>query len=260
MLWTRMATGYLASVLVLLHEFARAEALLATTLSPDTPAQTMAQRVAWCAYVELALAQGQPARALGIINQLMAFDAQRSEGQGSVRLLKLRGEALAALQQPAEAEAALTAAQAIATAQGVRPLQWRISILLGNLYRTQGRKVAAEQAFADARTLIEALTGNISDQRLRESYLGQTLTLLPATSASSPARTAKQAFGGLTERERAVARLIALGKSNQEIADTLVVAKRTIETHVSNIMFKLGSTSRTQIAVWAVETGLAEPQ
>ena len=65
MLWTRMATGYLASVLVLLHEFARAEALLATTLSPDTPAQTMAQRIAWCAYVELALAQGQPARALG---------------------------------------------------------------------------------------------------------------------------------------------------------------------------------------------------
>ena len=118
----------------------------------------------------------------------MASDAQRFEGRGSVRLLKLRGEALTALQRPAEAEAALTAAQAIATAQGVRPLQWRISILLGNLYRTQGRKVEAEQAFADARTLIEALAGNMSDQSLRESFLGQTLTLLPAAPAPSPAR------------------------------------------------------------------------
>ena len=57
-------------------------------------------------------------------------------------------------------------------------------------------------------------------------------------------------------REREVASLIAQGKSNQAIADALVVTKRTIETHIGNIMFKLGCTSRTQIAVWAVETSL----
>jgi DNA-binding NarL/FixJ family response regulator len=57
-------------------------------------------------------------------------------------------------------------------------------------------------------------------------------------------------------REREVAILIAQGKSNQAIAETLVVTKRTVETHIGNIMFKLSSTSRTQIAVWAVETGL----
>jgi DNA-binding NarL/FixJ family response regulator len=60
----------------------------------------------------------------------------------------------------------------------------------------------------------------------------------------------------LTAREREVAILIAQGKSNQAIAEALVVTKRTVETHIGNIMFKLGSTSRTQIAVWAVETGL----
>ena len=80
--------------------------------------------------------------------------------------------------------------------------------------------------------------------------------MLPHTRPLSVKHAAKQVFGGLTEREREVAALIAQGKSNQEIADGLIVSKRTIETHIGNIMFKLGCTSRTQIAVWAVETGL----
>jgi len=50
--------------------------------------------------------------------------------------------------------------------------------------------------------------------------------------------------------------LIAQGKSNREIADSLVVTKRTVETHISNILYKLNLTSRAQIVVWAVERGL----
>ena len=80
--------------------------------------------------------------------------------------------------------------------------------------------------------------------------------MLPYSRPLSSKQAAKQAFGGLTAREREVAALIAHGKFNREIADILVLSERTIETHVSNIMFKLGCTTRTQIAVWAVETGL----
>jgi DNA-binding CsgD family transcriptional regulator len=87
-------------------------------------------------------------------------------------------------------------------------------------------------------------------------HLSHPSSLLPHTRPLSPAHAPKQAFGGLTAREREVAILIAQGKSNQAIAETLVVTKRTVETHIGNIMFKLGCTSRTQIAVWAVETGL----
>ena len=54
-----------------------------------------------------------------------------------------------------------------------------------------------------------------------------------------------------------MAAYIAQGKSNSDIADTMVVSKRTVEIHISNILFKLGFTSRTQIAVWATEKGLA---
>ena len=69
-------------------------------------------------------------------------------------------------------------------------------------------------------------------------------------------RAAKSAFGGLTEREREVAALIAQGKTSRQIAEILVVNERTIEKHIENILCKLGLTSRAQIAVWAREKGL----
>jgi DNA-binding CsgD family transcriptional regulator/Tfp pilus assembly protein PilF len=254
--WTRMATGYLASVSILLHDYARAEALLHTALSHDTATQTLAQRMLWCASVELALAQGHPTRALEIIDQLVASAAQGAEGQSSLRVLKLRCEALAALQRPAEAEAALTTAHALAVALGARPRQWQICIALGNLYQTQERNTEAEQAFVAARTLIEGLAATITDEPLRDNFVQRATAMLPHSRPLSPKQAAKQAYGGLTAREREIAALIVQGKFNREIADVLVLSERTIETHVSNIMLKLNLTSRRQIASWAIERGL----
>jgi DNA-binding CsgD family transcriptional regulator len=62
--------------------------------------------------------------------------------------------------------------------------------------------------------------------------------------ASSPERT------GLTRRERQIAELVARGMSNKEIAAALVIATRTVESHVENMLAKLGFTSRTQVASW----------
>ncbi len=258
--WTRMATGYLASAAIQLHDLAQAETILHATLKADTPAQTTAQCLAWCASAELALAQGHPAHALAITDRLIASAAHADEGQSSLRVLKLRGEALAALQRPAEAEAALIGAQALAVALGARPRQWRICIALGNLYQTQERNTEAEQAFATARTLIEALAAPITDEPLRDNFLQQAMAMFPHSRPLSSKQVAKQAYGGLTAREREVAALIAQGKFNREIADVLVLSERTIETHVSNIMLKLNLTSRRQIANWAIERGLTANQ
>ena len=254
--WTRIATGYLASTAILLQDLAQAETVLHVALNADTPAETMAQRMLWCASVELALAQQHPAHALEMIDRLITSAAQMAEGESSLRVLKLRGEALAALQQPVEAEVAFKRAQEIARTQGVRPMQWRICIALGNLYHAQGRNAEAEQAFATARTLIEELATTIADEPLRDNFLHLTTAMLPHSHPLSPKQAAKQAFGGLTAREREIAALIAQEKFNREIADVLVLSERTIETHVSNIMFKLGFTSRKQIATWAIERGL----
>ena len=60
----------------------------------------------------------------------------------------------------------------------------------------------------------------------------------------------------LTERETEVLRLLALGQSNKEIARTLSIGEKTVKTHVSNILAKLGVPSRTQAALYAVRIGL----
>ena len=61
----------------------------------------------------------------------------------------------------------------------------------------------------------------------------------------------------LTPREREVVTLLAAGLTNRQIAERLVVGNRTVEMHVSNVLAKLGITSRAQAAIWAYEHGLA---
>jgi DNA-binding NarL/FixJ family response regulator len=60
----------------------------------------------------------------------------------------------------------------------------------------------------------------------------------------------------LTPRELDVVTLVGEGRANKEIARTLGIGERTARTHVSNILRKLGLTSRTQLALWAVGEGL----
>jgi DNA-binding NarL/FixJ family response regulator len=69
-----------------------------------------------------------------------------------------------------------------------------------------------------------------------------------------------QSSSTLTERETDVLRLLAQGASNKEIARDLFLGEKTIKTHVSNILSKLGVQSRTQAALRAVHLGLVPPQ
>jgi DNA-binding NarL/FixJ family response regulator len=67
---------------------------------------------------------------------------------------------------------------------------------------------------------------------------------------------ADQGIADLTDREREVLVQIALGRSNREIARALVVSEKTVKTHVSNVLMKLGVADRTQAALYAVRNGL----
>lgn len=62
--------------------------------------------------------------------------------------------------------------------------------------------------------------------------------------------------GDLTNREQEVLLLIAEGKSNQEIADSLFITLKTVKTHVSNILSKLEVEDRTQATIYAFKHGL----
>ena len=63
----------------------------------------------------------------------------------------------------------------------------------------------------------------------------------------------------LTAREREVLAAIARGRANREIARELAVSEKTVKTHVSAILTKLGVQDRTQAALYAVRTGLVDP-
>jgi len=258
--WIRTAAGFLASTATLQGDFERAESALdAAGLRPDTPSQTPGQRRAWSARAELALAKGDPAEALAIVQRLIGSAANLSAGRVVPYLWKLRGEALAALRRASEAESVLRAARDGAVEQGMRPLLWRIHVALGNLYRTQARREEAERVLSAARAIIEELAASVPDEELRNTFLSQAARRLPRPHSVSPRRAAKLAYGGLTEREREVATEIAQGKSNREVAEALVVSERTVETHVGSILSKLGLTSRQQIAAWAADKLVEKP-
>lgn len=256
--WTRRTSGFLASTHILQRDLSSAGIILDAALTFDSPHQSCGQRLAWCARAELALGQGDPALALQIIDDVMAVDAQAVSGSPGMRLSKLRGEALIALGEghAKEAQAALGVARDVAMAQGARPMLWRIHLALGTLYQTQGNKEAAQDEFVAARCIIEALAAEVPDQQLRKNFLEKALGLLPRPRLLSSRQAAKQSYGGLTSREWEIATLIAQGKTNQDLAEALVLSARTVESHVSNILHKLDFSSRAQIAAWTVGRGI----
>jgi NarL family two-component system response regulator LiaR len=69
-------------------------------------------------------------------------------------------------------------------------------------------------------------------------------------------RTPEVAPTTLTDRETDVLRLLAGGKANKEIAAELMIGEKTVKTHVSSILNKLGVQSRTQAALYAAQSGL----
>jgi DNA-binding CsgD family transcriptional regulator len=257
-----IAAGYLASVCVAQRDFERAAEVLGLALDADTPMETRGQRLAWHARAELALATDDAALALGIADRLIGSipDAE-THGEGCApQLWLLRGEALAALGRLDEAEAALVAAADTAGRIRRHPILWRIQMRLGKIFYSQGRRKQAETAYASARAIVEQLAANVTDAALRDIFLERATAQLPRPPDPTPRRAARDAFDGLTDREREVAALIAQGQSNRVIAAALVLSERTVATHVSNILAKLSFTTRAQIAAWASDRGLVKPQ
>jgi predicted ATPase/DNA-binding CsgD family transcriptional regulator len=116
------------------------------------------------------------------------------------------------------------------------------------------RDRARGQASLDARAWTAAR------QRGRAMSLVEALSLAqsaPVTGSAKPGASAGSgAVSVLSPRESEVARLVATGLSNREIAAALTISEKTAANHVEHIMTKLDVRTRAQIAVWAVQQGV----
>jgi DNA-binding CsgD family transcriptional regulator len=68
-------------------------------------------------------------------------------------------------------------------------------------------------------------------------------------------RADRVGVGPLTAREFEVARLVAAGATNREIAASLTISPKTASAHIEHILAKLGAARRTEIAAWATRAG-----
>jgi DNA-binding NarL/FixJ family response regulator len=100
------------------------------------------------------------------------------------------------------------------------------SVLLAEAYRTFGDEASAAAEIARAEAMFTRLGAH---------------------------RPAPALFDGLTRREGEVLTLVADGRSNREIADVLYISDRTVARHLTNIYTKIGVTSRTQAALYAID-------
>jgi DNA-binding NarL/FixJ family response regulator len=93
-------------------------------------------------------------------------------------------------------------------------------------------------------------------QAIKAAAAGQVQLTPKAAARLMQAVSTPESPEALTERETEVLRLLAQGHSNKQIAHRLQIAEKTVKTHVSNILSKLGVQSRTQATLYAVRTGL----
>ncbi len=162
------------------------------------------------------------------VESLARAYASSGQPEKAVRLLATAADLRAALQRPQ------TARERAMAELWLPALRHRLGEKGFEAAWDAGRSVPVEQVVAD--------------------------TLLPNDDGRPPTiavrSRALRATNWLTAREREVAVLVARGCSNREIAEELVIAPRTAETHVGNIFTKLDLRSRAELAAWAVEHGL----
>lgn len=130
-------------------------------------------------------------------------------------------------------------------------------------------KVVALTSFAGQDLVLPAVRAGVAGYLLKDvgpAELADALRavhaggapLHPQVAATVMASVTAGAQDPLTPREREVLRLVAAGLSNRLIARELALAEKTVKTHVSAILSKLGVADRTQAALYAVRSGLVD--
>jgi predicted ATPase/DNA-binding NarL/FixJ family response regulator len=230
---------------------------------------------------DIALELGTPADATSYYDRALAMYRQIHDKGGLATTLSGAARAAAAAGESDHARKHIR--EGIAYAAEINHVPQVIALLenLGEIKLAEGNE---EQAFPllsialhhpasdyEARARVKALGDvaeriEISDVHTAVATLTEALALdddLGIETLLEEARTehhpeTRQSFpDGLTDREVQVLRLVAAGKSNQQIADELFITANTVANHVKNILSKTQSDNRTEAAAYASSRGLA---
>jgi DNA-binding NarL/FixJ family response regulator len=196
----------------------------------------------WSYDVEALIALGRLDEADGIADDLLDC-ARGAENPNAIGIAeRCRGLLLAARGDTVDAIDAMDAALA---QHALRPLPMEIGRALlekGTLERRAKRKSAAKQSLEHALAILEPLQAQMWVARARDE-LGRVGLRRAVVS------------DGLTPAQERVAELVLAGMSNRQIADTLYMSLRTVETHVTKIYRELGVKSRAQLISTMSSTG-----
>lgn len=134
-------------------------------------------------------------------------------------------------------------------------------ILVLTSFGDEDKVFAAVQAGASGYLLKNATLQQhvyaIKNVRSGHLFLGPEIAAKVMKEINRPPPDHQQEKDPLTGRETEILKLVARGLTNNEIAVQLVVSERTVRTHISNILNKLGLANRTQAALYALRKGIA---
>jgi DNA-binding CsgD family transcriptional regulator/tetratricopeptide (TPR) repeat protein len=169
---------------------------------------------------------------------LAADEVRRARSFGAARAIGIALRAQALVGPPAERSQLLAEALAALEPSQARLEHARVLVDLGATYRAAGQRSAARQPLFEGLTLAGRCGARTLERRARAEL---------AAIGVRPRRTEHAGADSLTPSERRVVELAAAGRTNREIAQTLFVTEKTVETHLGRSFRKLDITSRRQL-------------
>lgn len=189
----------------------------------------------WSCDIEALIALGRPQEAEELLHDFV----QRARTAGNPNAVAIAHRCHGLIRAAAgDAPSAIEAMNDALAAHALRPLPLetgRTLLECGSIQRRAKRKTAAKRSLEQAVAVLEPLAATLWLQRARDE-LGRIGLRRPALS------------DGLTPAQARVAELAAEGRTNREIAETLYMSQRTVETHLTNVYRHFGLRGRTQLA------------
>jgi DNA-binding CsgD family transcriptional regulator/tetratricopeptide (TPR) repeat protein len=203
---------------------------------------------------ELSLVQGDLPQAIEWAREARSLAESNGIPKNIAKSHWFEGRSLAGLRRFSEALTQLEKGIAIADEIQHGSLRWKIRLSRAEVMRLAG--ISTGEATHQVREMIDQAIQSLSGSPLQEIFLGSPWLQQLVDLEQNPVLASPAYPAGLTQREVEVLQLVAQGATNQQVADTLHISVRTVNTHLTNILNKTGCDNRTAASVFAFQNNL----